>query len=66
MSIINTPTGVVDGQTDEGMKLTLTPREELAVIYERLKKHISECTDETAKTKLEIANGLIREATFRR
>lgn len=62
MSVINTPTGVVDGQTDEAMKLTLTAKEELAVIVQRLRKHQSECANGEGKTLLKIAADLTQTA----
>jgi hypothetical protein len=44
----------------------MTPREELAVICERLKKHIDEATDQSVRVRLDIAHDIIRTAIHRR
>ena len=46
--------------------LELTPKEELAVIAERLRKHIEDTKDIGAKTRLQIASDLIRVAVYSR
>lgn len=45
---------------------TLTPKEELAVINERLKTHCADCQDIRSKTLLNIASDCVRSAIFRR
>ena len=45
--------------------LVITPKEELAVIVERLRHHERECQDVTAKVKLDLAADLVRSAMFR-
>lgn len=47
-------------------ELKLTPREELAVINQRLKSHCDDCKDERAKALLEIAADCVRSAIHRR
>lgn len=44
----------------------LSPREELAVICERLKAHVEDTKDESARVRLDIARDIIRAAIFRR
>lgn len=52
--------------SDAMPKLTLTPREELAVIVERLKQHEKDAKDEGCKLRLEFAADLVRFAMNRR
>lgn len=43
-------------------ELKLTPKEELAVIVERLRQHERDAKDERCKVKLEIAADLVRSS----
>lgn len=43
-------------------ELKLTPKEELAVIVERLKSHVESSTDDKCKIRLDIAADQIRRA----
>lgn len=59
----------VDKPTSEAplaATLTLTPREELAVIVERLKQHEKDAKDEGCKLRLDFAADLVRFAMNRR
>lgn len=46
--------------------LIMTPKEELAVICQRLKQHIDEATDQSVRVRLDIAHDIIRTAIHRR
>jgi hypothetical protein len=47
-------------------ELKMTPKEELAVIVERLRQHEKDATDEGCKVRLELAADLVRFAIHRR
>lgn len=47
-------------------ELKMTPREELAVIVQRLKQHERDATDEGCKVRLDLAVDLVQGALHRR
>lgn len=47
-------------------ELKLTPKEELAIICERLKAHLNDAKDESCKVRLDLAADLVRAAIHRR
>lgn len=54
----------MDSISNETSHFTLTPKEELAVICERLKQHIKESVDPRCQERLDIAAGIIRSAIY--
>ena len=51
-------------EPNDNLNLALTPKEELAILVERLKRHEKLCQREEGKVRLSLAADLVRSAIF--